>query len=202
MLAFEEKPDRVFSAILESALKLTADLITGHLEPPDEAWTEHFLGLAPWFPPRVARETLKQVLAAHRDSQRIYQLTDYHRLLIYKCLSNTCDIHNDDLMIPPGEAAPFGPYQIGPIDFDRVVERFFPDTDFLHGPELLQLAGEERRQLMIPDEALDIAAGYQAHPDELTLSEWPDEEGWLTKRDDEYPEAGWIAAYPREGTDE
>jgi hypothetical protein len=198
MLAFEEKPDRVFSAIVEAALEYAADLITDHLESPDEVWTEHFLGLAPWFPPHVARDTLKQLLAAHRDPQRLYELTDYHRLLIYTCLQNTCDIHNDDLKIPPGEAPPFGSYQIGPIDFGLVTERFFPDIDFLLGPDLLRLAGEKRRQLMITDEALDIAAGHQAHPDELRLAECPDEEGWLTQGDDEYPTAGWIAAYPRE----
>lgn len=94
--------------------------------------------------------------------------------------------------------APVGPYRIGPIDLDMIVEIFFLDTDFLHGQELLQLAGEDRQQRTISDEAFDIAAGHQAHPDELTLSVCPDEEGWLTREDDEYPAAGWIAVYPRE----
>jgi hypothetical protein len=106
MLGFEEKPDRVFSAILEGAMEYAADLITDHLQTVGDdphAWTEHFLALAPWFSPRVARETLKRLLVAHRDPQRIYQLTDYHRLLIYQCLSNTCDLHNSDLKIPPAD---------------------------------------------------------------------------------------------------
>jgi hypothetical protein len=207
MLGFDQKPDRVFSAIVEAALEYTADLINDHLESSgddQQAWADHFLGLAPWFPPRVARETLKQLLMAHRDPQRIYRLTDYHRLLIYKCLANSCDLHNDDLKIPPGQAAAFGPHRIGPIDLDMMVENFFPDLDFLHGEELLQLAGEDRQQRRISDEAFNIAARLPVHPDELTLVACADEDGWLTREDDEYPSAGWIAVYPREaeGADE
>jgi hypothetical protein len=199
MLGFEERPDRVFSAIFEASLEVAADHIAQHLEDHGDTpgpWTEHFLDLAPCFSPRVAQDTIKRLLAAHRDREHIYQLTDYHRLLIYKCLSLTCDVHNDDLNIPPGETAPFGLYSIGPIDFDLLVQRFFPDIDFLFGPEMLNVAGEQRRQFMMTDEAFDLVAGHPPHPDELVLSTYAEEEGWLTQ-EDEYPAGGWVPTYPR-----
>ncbi|HKW94039.1 MAG TPA: hypothetical protein VJX92_19270 [Methylomirabilota bacterium] len=46
---------------------------------------------------------------------------------------------------------------------------------------------------MITDEAFDIAAGHPPIPDELVLSEYADEEGWLSREDDAYPSTGWVA---------
>jgi len=43
VLGFEERPDRVFSAILESAMEIAADLITGYVKSSgddQQAWAD------------------------------------------------------------------------------------------------------------------------------------------------------------------
>jgi hypothetical protein len=82
------------------------------------------------FDPRTAARLIEDLLAASRDT-RLYQLTDYHWLVVYRCLETFCDLHNDEAATDPTGWADVGPYSIGSIDFDAIVDRFFWDTDFL-----------------------------------------------------------------------
>jgi hypothetical protein len=45
----------------------------------------------------------------------------------------------------PDRQYPVGPYRIGMIDFDLLVEWFFWDIDFLFGAEIVGMGGRERR---------------------------------------------------------
>lgn len=95
-----------------------------------------------------------------------------------------------------------GPYSIGQIDFDALVDRFFWDTDFLAGPELLEFGPEQRReQLGFSDEAFGIAAGLAPHPDELKITPWTGDPDW-TEGADPYPPRGRIPRYPLEGEED
>jgi hypothetical protein len=88
MPLIEAKPDRVFSAILDSALEDKASLVREHLELRGDGareWADSFPELLPWFDARFARATLDQLSTAH---------------------------------------LPIGPYEIGTIDFDLMVDMF------------------------------------------------------------------------------
>jgi len=90
---------------------------------------------------------------------------------------------------------PVGSYEIGRIDFDYLVDAFFWDTDFLIGPELLELSADQRRrQLGFSNEAFSIAAGLKPHPSELEIRPVADPD-WRGE-DDEVPADGVIGAYP------
>ncbi|HSE47450.1 MAG TPA: hypothetical protein VLA89_19305 [Gemmatimonadales bacterium] len=100
-----------------------------------------------------------------------------------------------------GKAPQFGPYRVGPINFGSLIDRFFPDIDSLHDPEMLNVAGEQRREFMMTDQAFDTIAGLPPHPDEPVLSKYADEEGWL-RQQDEYPASGRVPEYPQPTPDD
>jgi hypothetical protein len=128
--------------------------------------------LARFFDPRTAARLIEDLLAASRDT-RLYQLTDYHWLVVYRCLEAFCDLHNDEAATDPTGRADVGPYSIGSIDFGAIVDRFFWDTDFLIGPELLELSADQRRrQLGFSDEAFSIAAASSRIPASSKSGRW------------------------------
>jgi hypothetical protein len=198
MLRFETPPDKILVAILSSALELQKnyieELIETETDPMIQWWLAAEPMLARFFDPRTAARLIEGLLAANCDT-RLYQLTDYHWLVVYRCLKVFCDLHNDEAATDPTGRADVGPYSIGSIDFDAIVDRFFWDTDFLIGPELLELSADQRRQqLGVSDEAFSIAAGLKPHPSELEIRPVVDPD-WRGQ-DDESPAHGIIGAYP------
>ena len=199
MLRFQSRPDRVFGEILHAALEFKADEIDMHMESSGEdpkEWEGWFPAFAKFFSPRSARDTIGRILAASRDP-RVHQLTDYHWYIVYHCLTYFCDVHNDWAREEKTGTCSVGPYEIGQIDFDSIVDHFFWDTDFLEAEYLLDLTKHHRQQAGISDEAWSLAAGLRPHPDELAIQVWEDEAGWDAEPD-EYPPSGTITVYPRE----
>ncbi len=121
MLRFAQRPDPVFLAILHNALK---DLRESFTDLEAEDWPALYPTAARCFSPELARTTLGHLLTASRAAE-VYQLTDYHWLLLYDCLRVYCDLHNEDAQEAPTQTLPIGPYQIGPIDFDALMDLFF-----------------------------------------------------------------------------
>jgi len=181
MLRFAQPPDAVFLAILHDALDDFQETLAD-LEAED--WPALYPLAARCFSQALARTALQELLTASRAPQ-LYQLTDYHWLLLYDGLRVYCTIHNDFAQEAPTTTLPVGPYQIGPIDFDAVVDQYFWDTDFLlDGPTLAGLSPEGRQSMGVADEVFGIAQGLPPHADELTLTLWaepgyeaPGEEG-------------------------
>ena len=121
--------------------------------------------------------TLAQLRTASRAPE-LYQLTDSHWLLLYDGLRVYCTIHNDYAGEAPTQTLPVGPYQIGPIEFDAVVDRYFWDTDvLLEGPILAGLGPDGRQSTGVADEVFGIAQGLPPHADEPKLTLWV-EPGW------------------------
>jgi hypothetical protein len=198
MLRFETRPDKILVAILSSALELQKayvdELIETETGPVSQWWPAAEPMLARFFDPPTAARLIEGLLTANCDT-RLHQLTDYHWLVVYRCLEAFCDLHNDEAATDPTGRADVGPYSIGSIDFDAIVDRFFWDTDFLIGPELLELSPHQRRQqLGFSDEAFSIAAGLKPHPSELEIRPVGDLD-WRGA-DDESPAHGVIDAYP------
>jgi hypothetical protein len=198
MLRFETPPDKVFVSILHASLELqksyVEELIETETGPTSQWWPAAEPMLARFFDPRTAARLIEDLLAASRDP-RLYQLTDYHWLVVYQCLETFCDLHNDEAAADPTGRADIGPYSLGAIKFDAIVDRFFWDTDFLVGPELLGLSADQRRrQLGFSGEAFGIAAGLKPHPSELEIRPVADPD-WRGE-DDESPAHGVIGVYP------
>jgi hypothetical protein len=174
MLRFAQPPDAVFLAILHDALE---DLQETLADLAAEDWPAQYPTAARCFSPDLARTTLTQLRTASRASE-LYQPTDYHWLLLYDGLRVYCAIHNDYARETSTTTLPVGPYQIGPIDFDAVVDQYFWDTDFLlEGPILAGLGPDGRKSMGVADEVFGIAQGLPPHPDELKLTPWA-EPGW------------------------
>ncbi len=193
MLRFATKPDGVFTDILHASLGGMRDMLADLDTDAEPFWTAQYPNAAYCFTVRGAVSVLDQLLIASRDLQ-VYQLTDYHWLLLYDCLRVYCDIHNDEVKGAPQGALPIGPYRIGPIDFDALVDVYFWDTDFLL--DHITLAGlgpEGRENLDISDEVFGIAQGLPPHPQELKIIPW-DEPEW--DKEEEQPQGPLIPEYP------
>ncbi len=196
MLRFQQRPDKVFLTLFHNALEATRQDIKDFIEGggDDEEWRDWLVPVARSFSPRVAVQVIDRLLFAHKDNQ-LYQLTDYHWLLIYICLSRFCEIHNDFVSEHTSGKYPVGPYEIGSIDFDAIVDNFFWDTDFLMEDILLDVGSEGRKQLGVSPEAFGIAAGLAAHPSELEIRLSNDGTACGSGQDP-YPDDGPISCYP------
>lgn len=176
MIRFERKPDEVFTAILHEALKTELDQIRELIGGDPEDWSAMSPRLSRCFTPQTAAAAIEQLLAASRDAA-VYQITDYHWLVLYECLRAYCQWHNDIAAEQPDGLLPVGEFRIGEIDFDAVADLYFWDTDFLFDPSTLERLGPDARQsLTISDEAFAIAQGLQPHPDELRIERWEEPE--------------------------
>jgi hypothetical protein len=192
MLRFAQQPDAVFLAILHDALEDLQETLTD-LEAED--WSAQYPLAARCFSPDLARTTLAQLLTASQTPE-LYQLTDYHWLLLYDGFRVYCAIHNDYAPEAPTQTLPVGSYQIGPIDFDAVVDQYFWDTDFLlEGPIIAGLGPDGRQSMGVADEVFGIAQGLPPHSDELKLTLWV-EPGWEEPGEQGEAEESWIPRYP------
>jgi hypothetical protein len=207
MLRFQVCPDRVFTAILHDALELADSLLRlprtrprlGKLQKRDTVYASLYRRTAKFFPRPQALDLMRALLAASRDGA-VYQITDFHWLVLYECLEVFCTLHNNSVTGNRRTTRAVGPYRIGGIDFDALIDQFFWDTDFLLGDDLLSLSRDQRRnQLGITDEAFSIAAGLKPHPDELRIE--PAEEAGFGPGDMTGPEQGRILEYPADEDD-
>ncbi len=194
MLYFEARPDPVFTAILHAALEHTRDRIDDL--PSEDWWPNLFPDLASCFTPAAARRTITKLLLASR-ARHVYRLSDYHWLLVYDCLHLFCEVHNDLVAEKRGRPQSVGQYQIGPIDFELILEYYFWDTDFLFDPDVISAMGPEGRQQMgISDEVFGVSQGLAPHTDELKLTR-VDDPAWMGEEKAEVAPIGpHIPSYP------
>ena len=132
------------------------------------------------FKPRTALTTLREMLDCLEKPQ-LYQLNDYHYLLLYDTLSNLCGLHNDAVTEADNkkdriEISQIGDYFIEELLFDEIVDLYFYDTDFLVDPEdMMKLGLEGRKEMAFNEEAFSISQGLAPHPEELLLTVYEDE---------------------------
>ncbi len=180
MLRFAEKPDAVFQAILREGLSFAGDIISDMRSDPDpngalskETFVESFPAAGKVFPPRLAVETLRDMLQ-RLDRPEIYYLNDYHYLLLYDVLNFLSEIHNDGVSMARNkgerkEASFVDPFFIEKIDFDKIIELFFFDIDFLTSPEVMLNIPSWFKQTYNP-EVFALSQGLLPHPEELALN--------------------------------
>ena len=181
MLRFQTAPDRIFMAILQESLELMIDQIRTikmirHREEEREYELSALLSnVGKVFNYVTALKTLKRMLVCHRRPG-LYNLNDYHYLLLYDTLLNFCEIHNDMVRVSSSAGAKkreakVGAFYIEKIDFDLLIGVYFYDTDFLLDAEtVIKLGIEKRIELGIQDETFGISQGLAPHPEELKIT--------------------------------
>jgi hypothetical protein len=186
MIKFQETPDRIFIEILKTGMEIITDEIEdilGYSESPKRAKDELRLVLplaAKVFSPEAALRTLRDMLEK-LFLPGLYQMNDYHFLLLYDTLQLYSELHNDMVRTAGSKeeriaAAAIGPYYILKTDFGRIIDIYFCNTNFLFDPDvMLSLREEEKKYMEINPEAFSVAQGLPPHPEELVLRELPGE---------------------------
>jgi hypothetical protein len=202
MLRWNETPDQVFQAIVHDCLESIRDMIEAydHAEEPTEGerearhieYRDEFPRLARYFAGRQAVALLKTLLKASQDDGTLYQLTDYHWLLLYESLRVYAEIENDHARIS-GMPIRCGPYRIGRLDFEEIVDYYFWDTDFMI-PALATMPEDARRQMGVSPETWGLACGLTPHPDELEIE--PLGPGDEPRHPRPWPRGKRLLAYP------
>jgi hypothetical protein len=185
MLRFANEPDTVLQAIIGAALEgMSAELdpylptyvpTAAEREEVEENFRELFPAVARVFSPATAVGVVKRLTQANADGSTLYQLTDYHWLMLYEALQHYCELHRDQ-----AGQLDVGEYRIDRIDFSGLVERFFWDTDFLLSADIVLALGDEGRAMAgLNTETFGLAAGLKPHPDELVLEpvDWETDDG-------------------------
>ena len=178
MLRFATKPDRIFLVLLGEAI---AEAL-GCLELDDDPAEQHdaFGSLMPrsakLFDGAGAKAQLVTLKTALGKAE-LYQPTDYHWLLLYEAFEAWC-LEFDEA----SHGLLFTVYGIAHIDFDRLADVFFWDTDFLD-EHIPAMSLESRELIDISPETFGLTAGLKPHPEELEL-ELCDEE--LSKEFDDH----------------
>lgn len=204
MLHFAVRPDRVFLAVFHEALKHTRDEL--ELEPPygatdgerqemDAQYRGLYPDLARFLERRELLDMIDGLLAASQDGA-LYEITDYHWLVIYESLAVFCGLHNDDAL---GDDGKVGAYIVDDIDFDAIVDRFFWDTDFHIGSVLLEAEEHAPGQIGATGQAWKIAAGLRPDPGDVRIVpvQRSEQELWLTDPDERsVPASGYVGPYP------
>jgi len=203
MLHFQMRPERVFLAIFHEAVQRTReelDFAPAYTPTQDQAeMDEHYRALYPEITRFFARRELFEVLDRLIEASQqptIYEITDYHWLVVHACLEVFCDLHNDDALGSDGEV---GPYIIDTIDFEALVSRFFVDTDFRLGSVLLQAEERKPGRVQATRQAWKIAAGLKPDPDDLQIVpvDRSEQETWPPDPDERrVPESGYVGPYP------
>ena len=180
MLRFQSHPDKVFTAILKESIELmidevhNAEYFTNSKEEVSEYLKPYLPNASKVFNPKTALNTLKEMLVCLGKPQ-LYQLNDYHYLLLYDTLSNLCDLHNDavrecETKEDRKQLSQIGDYFIEELLFDELVDLYFYDTDFLIDPEaMMELGHKGREQMAFNEETYAISQGLAPHPEELEL---------------------------------
>ena len=168
--------------ILVYGLEISADLAR---DMSGDEWAMAYPLSAKCLTPQRAHEALLDLLEKLRQSQE-YVPTTYHWLLIYECLHLHIECLNDDLWpdlvqhLKTSRDARDTPYlSFSPevqgqeglhIDFERFIEMYFWDTDFLLDPSTYyQLGATSKQQLGYPADLFSVLTGLPPHPTELVL---------------------------------
>ena len=124
MLNFVDRPDFIFNSILEGAFDMEID----YLKEMGQQELDDLPNVSKVFSVELAIETLEKLSVCHKSSD-VYDLNDYHYVLIYDALEARCQLLNEradekDYELVKGT-------KIINIDFCDLISTYFPDVDFL-----------------------------------------------------------------------
>jgi hypothetical protein len=179
MLRFLDEPDEHSLAILHAALTDALEEMDISKDDPEDSledFTARYPESAKCFTPALTETTLKDLLRASQESA-LYQLTDYHWLLLYEVLKNFTEVFNDEPEGVVGGKELVTKYGRKKVDFHDFIDCYFWDTDFLADPDGMINMGHESRQSMgLNQEAYAVIQRWAPHPEELALTKVDSEE--------------------------
>lgn len=186
MLYFQTKPDPVFLALLHQSLETELHEIARISKEKDfDVWSAGYAHISQVFTPYTALVTLEQLSAASQEPI-VYRLTDAHWLLVYECLKNYCAVQNDLLREDQGGGVAIGAYQLHEIDFDKIAELYFWDSDFLFFPESQGVSSQPSEwRCWHMKETIDLTRDICPLPTQLRLIP-VEEPAWRVPVDHEY----------------
>jgi len=180
MLRFSQETDIIFTRILDEAFKLmiseltsnndtyTKEELEGNILQYCMAHAKHNFTVGTIIP-------VLQDLAKYNHEAGLWELNDYHYLVIYDTLRYYCDIQNGLLRDTGEPILRIKNYTIYRLDFDKIIELYFWDTDFLIEENLfLKLREEEKRSLGVNKELFGIVTGLKPHSSEMVIKLYRD----------------------------
>lgn len=168
MINFVDRPSRKEHIVIEGSLLLMMGLISGAAEDKfGHFMREMSLELFEPLGKDAVVTILADFLKAHRDTNVVFAATDYHFLMLYRCLQLATAKHNAGLK---SGGPPLFDGVNEPVATDTIVTELFWDIDFLSPPELLDdIPVSERDALGFSPEICGIMHKLSPHPDELEL---------------------------------
>lgn len=165
MIRFPQTPDRVFVDILHAAIEHMIATLRGDRFDPAGFAMRYPLS-ARVFSPELAHTILRRLLRASR-SDSLYEITDYHWLLLYESLRRFCLVFNDR----DGEVGALGAeYGLRTLDFAELIDLWFWDQDFLLTEEEMdKLDPETQDDLGVRTEAIRLVQGLAPRRHELSI---------------------------------
>jgi len=130
MLHFKRPEDPVFTAILFKAFDEMEQWYEDETDPSRWRWRVRYPRIAAYVEPEMAMEWMWQLYDA-AISPGLCELTEPQWLLVHDALQFYCALHNDHIKNAPNHTGSVKPYFIGEIDFEKLVEMYFFNTDFL-----------------------------------------------------------------------
>ncbi|MBF0570833.1 MAG: hypothetical protein HQL12_03065 [Candidatus Omnitrophica bacterium] len=123
MLQFSTKPDKVFTEIVSNAIYLAIPTLKYGGQ---DVLKNVLPNASRVFDLETAIETLERLDHYHK-SLFVYELNDYHFILIYDLLEGYCELFNEDEL----KCMSIKGTKITKIDFDSLSSLYFFDEDFL-----------------------------------------------------------------------
>ena len=156
MLNFVDKPDFIFNSILEGAFDMEID----YLKDMGQQELDDLPNASKVFSVELAIETLEKLRVCHKSSD-VYDLNDYHYVLIYDALEARCQFLNE--MADEKDYELVKGTKIINIDFCDLISTYFPDVDFLV-PKKKILSSKWINRLDFRLETLGVILGLEAYP--------------------------------------
>lgn len=201
MLHFASPSNSALTALVNDALEMMHEDFDERFVDENEMqriWKTQYPSAATVFPVPLVRPVNEQLLTASQRPE-VYEITDYHWLFLFDCLRHYCGIHNDLVREEHGPIS-VGPYQIGQIDFDDLLDQYFWDLDFLLDAEdVVAIGMQGRRMLGMNQETFGLVLGMQPHPAELKIVQAEGSE--VGETDPLLPEGSVIPAFPYDPDD-
>jgi hypothetical protein len=165
MLKFDNKPDKIFQAIVTGALEIALD----NLKQGFDIYTD----LSEQFGRDLLEKMFAELLEAH-ESERLYSLNGYHLFVLYTVVQGFVELKNDDYSLLKTPHI-FNGVKVKEMDFDAMADHYFEDLDFLFNPEFYNhLSAEEKERFAFSEGLFGVINKMKPAEEEIDLKECRD----------------------------
>lgn len=165
MLRFDNKPDKIFQAIVTVALEIPLDSL--------KQGFDIYVDLSEQFGRDLLEKMLAELLEAH-ESERLYSLNAYHHLVLYTVVQGFVELKNDDFRLLKTPHI-FNGVKVKEMDFDAMADHYFGDLDFLFQPEAYNhLSAEEKERFAFSEGLFGVINKMRPTEEEIVLKECRD----------------------------